>query len=126
MLNGLILAAGESSRMKTDKAFVNYHGMPQFQYVAQLFKELNLTEIFVNGKMDVQYGNLPVLIDSHPFMQNGPISGLYTAYLHNSQVDWLILAVDYPYLQKESLSEAKEAFVAVTRAMNEISILGME
>ena len=35
-MNGLVLSGGQSSRMGTDKALIDYHGIPQYAYVYDL------------------------------------------------------------------------------------------
>ncbi len=115
-LIGLILAAGESSRMKVDKAFINYHDKPQFEYAAnQLLPFVN--KVIVSGKENAAYGNYEVVLDQKEFENNGPISGLLSALKFYPDCSFFLLGCDYPYLSNEALKSLKDNFLESNKSV---------
>ena len=103
-LCGLILAGGLSRRMGVDKALLHYHGEPQ---VCWLWRELKRVcrSVYVSLRADQAscqpYAGLPLVIDS--FTSIGPATGLLSAWDQVSEVAWLVVAVDLPFLDGEIL-----------------------
>lgn len=91
---GLVLAGGYSTRMKQDKATLDYHGKPQCQHVFEMLQTC-CQEVFVSAKSGAAFG-LPTLQDPADFGDIGPIAGLCAAFRH-SKAAWLVVAVDYPF-----------------------------
>ena len=87
-LVGLILAAGKSSRMKVDKAYIRYHEKPQF-----------------------------VVLDQKEFENNGPISGLLSAMKLYPNYSFFILGCDYPYVSNESLKILNDTFLKSNKSV---------
>ena len=115
-LIGLILAAGKSSRMRVDKAFIIYHDKPQFEHAAiQLMPFVN--KILVSGKENTHYGNLDVVIDQKEYVNNGPISGLLSALKLYPNASFFILGCDYPFLSIESLRILKDKFLETNNSV---------
>ena len=46
-MNGLVIAGGKSTRMQQDKAMIQYHGMPQYQYVYNILQPF-CSETFIS------------------------------------------------------------------------------
>ena len=107
---GLILAAGKSSRMKVDKAFVRYHDQPQFEYAANQLMPF-VEEVFISGKENNDYGNFEVIFDQKEFENNGPISGLLSAFQLYPNCSIFLLGCDYPYLSIEVLKLLNDKFL---------------
>ncbi|CAA9233367.1 MAG: hypothetical protein AVDCRST_MAG95-1093 [uncultured Adhaeribacter sp.] len=98
LLNGLVLAGGQSTRMHTDKGLLNYHGHDQRSHVYQLLDSL-CAETFVscNAAQAAELGStLPYLEDR--FLNLGPKGGILTALQHNPNAAWLTVACDLPLL----------------------------
>ena len=102
-LNGLVLAGGKSQRMGFDKGLVNWHGLEQRYYIADLLKPF-CTDVFVScrpdqqDQMDTGYFSLP---DS--FTGLGPYGAMLSAFRENPDSAWLVVACDLPLLTVKSL-----------------------
>ena len=108
-LKGLILTGGKSTRMKTDKALINYHGKSQIEHCYDLLKT-QCNEVFVSSQEN-QWSpeatkHIPLLFDE--FINLGPMGGILTAMKKYPQTAWLVLAVDLPYVNKETLADLIE------------------
>jgi molybdopterin-guanine dinucleotide biosynthesis protein A len=115
-LVGLILAAGKSSRMMVDKAFINYHEKPQFEYAAnQLLPFVN--NVIISGKENAAYGNYEVVLDQKEFENNGPISGLLSALKFYPDCSFFLLGCDYPYVSNESIKILKDNFLESNKSV---------
>jgi molybdopterin-guanine dinucleotide biosynthesis protein A len=115
-LVGLILAAGKSSRMKVDKAFISYHDKPQFEHAAnQLLPFVN--KILISGKENAAYENYEVVLDQKEFENNGPISGLLSALKFYPNASFFLLGCDYPYVSNESLKILNDTFLETNKSV---------
>ncbi len=108
-LIGLVLAAGESKRMKTDKAFLTYHHLPQYLHAANMLSEF-CDKTLISGK-SIQYTNeFEVIVDDRSFQNNGPMGGVLTALNQYPTASFFILGVDYPFLQHHNLETLYQNF----------------
>ena len=108
---GLVLCGGMSSRMQEDKAFINYHNSPQWQYARDLLSGF-CREVFlsVNAQQAVNIpSGIPMIIDAAEFVSQGPIAGLLSADKTINAASWFVLGVDYPLLAKKSLRQIRES-----------------
>ncbi len=96
-LNGLVLAGGESTRMQTDKALLDYHGVPQLKWTYDLI-DTYCEETFVSVRAD-QHDEvrdaLPRIEDTTDGL--GPAGGLLAAADAAPDCGWLVLACDLPF-----------------------------
>jgi molybdopterin-guanine dinucleotide biosynthesis protein A len=102
-LKGLVLSGGESSRMKTDKGNLNYHGVNQRKYLYELLLK-NCSETFIscNQKQAVELKDvLPIIQDT--FLNLGPLGGILSAFQIDPNVAWLTVACDLPYLSEKTI-----------------------
>ena len=101
---GLVLIGGQSSRMGHDKAHLEYHGMPQSEYLFGLLSE-QLSKVFYSVRSeDDEYQ--PQLPDQ--FETKGPINGILTAMKQYPDKAWLILACDLPLVTSETIAKLLE------------------
>ncbi|MEM1326724.1 MAG: NTP transferase domain-containing protein [Bacteroidota bacterium] len=101
-LYGLVLAGGQSRRMGIDKGQINYHGVPQREYIGGLLQQVGCAKVYWSlAETPEQSTPFPVLIDT--FADVGPIAGLYAAFAHHPNVAWLVVACDFPLLGMETL-----------------------
>lgn len=105
-LKGLILAGGMSTRMGVDKSKMNYHGKDQVQFIAELMQAQGL-EVFVScredQKRDFLNAGYDVVTDK---MQGvGPMAGMCSAWMQQSDAAWLAVAVDMPLINAEVLRQ---------------------
>lgn len=104
-LNGLVLAGGKSKRMGQDKGLIEYHGMPQREYVAQLLNKFcSETLISTNEIIDSDFMRLE---DS--FIGLGPLSGILSAFRHDPNAAWLVVATDIPLVDEKTLLQLIES-----------------
>jgi molybdenum cofactor guanylyltransferase len=102
---GLILAGGSSSRMKRDKAALQYRGRTQLDRAFELAGR-HVSRVFVSVRAsqadDPSRANRPLIIDS--VTGEGPIVGIRSALAAHPQVAWLVLACDLPFLSDAALA----------------------
>lgn len=107
---GVVLAAGKSTRMETDKAFIQYNQLPQYEYVAQQLSPF-CEEVLINGQSKYYETQFQVFEDDSKFKENGPIGGLLTASEKFPANSIFVVACDYPFLTQASLKVLFDTFV---------------
>ncbi len=102
-LKGLILCGGQSTRMQENKSRINYHGVPQWQYLADLLTDCGL-ETYLSCRTDQQtdFDGYPRLIPDS-VLYGGPSAGLLSAHQLQPDAAWLVLACDLPLIGRQSL-----------------------
>jgi molybdenum cofactor guanylyltransferase len=102
-MNGLILAGGNSSRMKHNKALLQYNGQPQYLNVYNLLKPY-CEKIFLSTQEILPDIEIVQLQDSNKYLNVGPVAGLLTAF-DTEQINWFVIAIDYPMLTINDLQK---------------------
>ncbi|MEO1261462.1 MAG: NTP transferase domain-containing protein [Bacteroidota bacterium] len=113
---GLVLAGGKSQRMGKDKGLINYHGMPQREYAAQLLNHF-CEKTFLScrpDQMEELKGDFPLLPDT--FIGLGPMGAILSAFREKPDAAWLVVACDLPLLDKPTLD-----FLINNRNISEIA-----
>ncbi len=104
-LYGLVLGGGRSSRMRTDKASLKYHGKPQTEHCLDLLAA-HCAQSFVSCRADQAdqpgFAGLPQIHDT--FLDMGPLGGILSALKAHRNAAFLVIACDLPFLDAESLS----------------------
>jgi len=103
-LFGLVLAGGASTRMRTDKATLQYHGQPQLRWAFELvakFCAASFVSVRPDQRDDAARAGLPQIVDRLPGI--GPIAGISAALLEHPKAAWLVLACDLPFLTEGTL-----------------------
>jgi len=103
-LFGLVLAGGASTRMRTDKAALQYHGQPQLQWAFELvakFCAASFVSVRPDQRGDAARAGHPQIVDRQPGI--GPIAGISAALLEHPKAAWLVLACDLPFLTEHTL-----------------------
>lgn len=105
-LRGLILTGGKSSRMKKDKALIEYTGAPHAEFIKSILDEF-CDEVFLSARKSQWSGtsleSIPTIIDSSESV--GPISGILSAFEAFPQSNWIVVACDLPYFNKETVEQ---------------------
>ena len=97
-MNGLILSGGKSSRFGSDKGLVDYHGLPQRQYLFQLLSGY-CARVYTSCKAEqVIPPELNPLPDKLHF--DTPLNGLLTAIDIDPATPWLTVPVDMPMINE--------------------------
>ena len=99
---GLVLAGGHSSRMGTDKALIEYHGIPQLEFAYHLLSN-HCERVFVSSKGIDDYVGYPIIQDAHNF--DSPLNGILSALTQHPGKTWLVLACDMPFVDTASVED---------------------
>lgn len=103
-LSGLVLAGGKSTRMGQDKGAINYHGLPQREYLHQLLTPFCET-VYLSCRSQKQADGLtttaPILLDK--FTDLGPFGAILSAFRFQPNHAWLVVACDLPLLDTPTL-----------------------
>lgn len=97
-LNGLVLAGGQSVRMGTDKGLLDYFGKSQRVYSIEMLEKLNL-KTYLSVRKEQQI-NQPNIIEDK-FSGLGPFGAICSAFQHDPNTAWLVLATDLPYVDEK-------------------------
>jgi molybdenum cofactor guanylyltransferase len=100
---GLVLAGGQSTRMRRDKATLTYHGRTQLEWAMGLLKP-HVGKAFVSvrpGQTDPVRARFEQIVDTRDGL--GPIAGIMAAQARYPDVAWLVLACDLPFLDDTTL-----------------------
>ena len=102
-LYGLVLAGGKSTRMGADKGLLNYHGVPQQEYLYNLLSKV-CDQVFLSIRTD-QQSEIPkdfqVIVDQNEY--RGPFNGMLSAHKAYPEVAWLVVACDLPLLDLDTI-----------------------
>src|SRR5687768_17464241 len=101
---GLVLAGGASTRMRTDKATLQYHGQTQLDWVYSLVSKV-CAATFVSVRPDQRdeatRARYPQIVDRETGI--GPLAGINAALLAHPKAAWLVVACDLPFLTEDVL-----------------------
>jgi molybdopterin-guanine dinucleotide biosynthesis protein A len=101
-IGGYVLAGGRSSRMGTDKAFIELAGKPLIAYATETLRNI-CAEVSILGSDPKLLPHGRLVPDLHAGC--GPI-GAIEAALTDSRFDWnLLVPVDVPFLPPELVRE---------------------
>jgi molybdopterin-guanine dinucleotide biosynthesis protein A len=102
-ISAVLLAGGESRRMGRDKAILEWHGRPLWEWQIEKLRALHPQRIFLSARAELAWrpADAELVVDVPP--SRGPLSGL-TAALTAIDTDHLLaLAVDMPFITTEHL-----------------------
>lgn len=103
-LKGLVLAGGKSSRMGADKGEIVWHGVPQREYAARLLSEF-CEEVYLSCRPDQAADMAPHPVITDTFTGLGPYGAILSAFRHDPDAAWLVLACDLPLFDREAVRE---------------------
>src|SRR5262245_36437747 len=94
----VLLAGGQSRRMKTNKAFLSHRGMPLWRFQMRKLISLRPDQLFLSARRGMSFPTGPWTIIHDRLRDRGPLAGLDAA-LRLTRSDFLVtLAVDMPRL----------------------------
>ncbi len=102
-LYGLVLAGGQSRRMKQDKSLMAYHDIPQAEYTYRLLSPF-FEQTFISCREDQKNNfnpNCHLIFDRYDSI--GPIGGLLSAFEKHPDSSFFVLPCDMPYLTQEEI-----------------------
>ncbi len=101
VINGLVLAGGQSLRMGRDKGEIDYHGKPQREYAADLLADI-CNSVWISTREELNFKSAyPALRDT--FVGLGPYGGILSAFRENPNAAWLCIACDIPLLDAATI-----------------------
>ena len=95
-----VLAGGQSRRMGTDKALLDWDGRPLLRHALDLLASV-CPQVSIVGAADKFSGYGPVVEDH--FLARGPLAGIHAALRSSKAALNLIFAVDLPFVEKRFL-----------------------
>ncbi len=113
MVTGILITGGKSSRMGSDKAFVNYNGKALGQWSSELLNKYCDHIIVASNNPDHANWGDEIVADT---LGDGPIAGLYAGLSKSNTVWNLVLPCDTPNVSEaviEKLLESKDGYDAV-------------
>lgn len=98
-----IIAGGKSSRMGTDKAFIELDGKLLIEHVIERTANLGQSETILITNKPSSYAcfGLPMYSDVYP--EKGSLGGIYTAIEKSAVPHTLVVACDMPFLNQALL-----------------------
>lgn len=106
-MTGLVLCGGAGSRLGQEKALLNFHGQSQFSFLFALL-ESSLGKALLSCRKSQEAifpAVLPKVFDSLLYENAGPLTGILSAHLQYPDEDLLVLACDYPAVNKQTLGK---------------------
>ena len=106
-LKSLVLVGGKSQRMGMDKANLDYHGQPQSQFLVDILRGLKTPpHLSCRAEQIVDFqgitaDSVPIIADS--FLELGPFGAILSAFRHDPNAAWLVVACDLPLLGAKTL-----------------------
>ncbi len=123
-LVALILTGGMSERMGQDKAMMDYHGIPQWQFLGEECAQLEIPVLFsVRSHEQALLRKIPMencIVDQ--FVDFGPLGGILSAMMQFPQYSWVVMACDMPNWSSHSiryLIQSRESQKMATAFWNE-------
>lgn len=103
-VKGLILAGGKSQRMGRDKGQLNYHGLPQRQYLYQLMEQA----LSIPAHLSCRPDQLDEMQEDHRLLPDsfaglGPFGAILSAFREDPNSAWLVVACDLPFVNQAGL-----------------------
>jgi molybdenum cofactor guanylyltransferase len=114
-ITGIILSGGKSTRMGTNKAFIEIDGIPIIERIYRLFKQC-FQEILIISDQRELFANLEVTVHGDLIPDQGALGGLYTGLFFASFPYSFCVACDMPFLRRpliEYLIKRIDGFEAV-------------
>jgi len=106
ILAGLILAGGKSVRMGEDKSQIEYHGIPQWQYLSMCMEDLGVgVNISCRSDQQEKFSRKGVNLILDKVVDFGPMGGLISAFMNDSSKAYLTIASDLPNVNSAFLLE---------------------
>jgi molybdopterin-guanine dinucleotide biosynthesis protein A len=96
-VSGIVLAGGQSSRLGTDKAFVNVNGQPLIEHIVAKLTKLSDDVIIVTNSPQ-KYGHLEAKLVGDIYPGRGALGGIYSGLRTATNAYGLVVACDMPFL----------------------------
>jgi len=101
MVTGIILAGGQSSRMGTDKALLEFNGKKLIEYSIDVLTKVTDEVIVIGNTRTYDFPGLKTYKDLR--YGYGPLGGIYTGLFYSNSASNLILGCDTPFVNADLL-----------------------
>lgn len=106
-MNAAILVGGKSSRMGSNKAFLELKGKTFIELQIDLLREI-FDDIFISANTSSEYEHLNLSIFKDVYPGKGPLGGIYTSLINSSSLHTFMLACDMPFIGSELINHLKD------------------
>jgi molybdopterin-guanine dinucleotide biosynthesis protein A len=96
-VSGIVLAGGQSSRLGTDKSFVNVNGQSLIEQIVAKLTKLSEDVIIVTNSPE-KYDHLEVRLVGDIYPGKGALGGIYSGLRAAANAYSLVVACDMPFL----------------------------
>ena len=96
-VSGIVLAGGQSSRLGTDKPFVNANGQPLIEQIVAKLARLSDDVIIVANSLE-KYNHLEARLVGDVYPGKGALGGIYSGLRAAANTHSLVVACDMPFL----------------------------
>lgn len=102
-LTAAIMAGGKSSRMGSNKSFVQLQGKPIIEHVLSRVSDIQPLETILITNHPAEYAHLGLPMFQDVLPEKGSLGGIYTALHYSGQPYTLVIACDMPFVQPDLL-----------------------
>ena len=121
VIKGLVLAGGRSTRMGTEKAFLNMKGIQLYEMsISLLAKHCQDVALSIRREQQISFHGRQLHFIHDKNQDIGPAAGILAAHEHDAEAYWFVLACDFPCLTEAAIDQLIEEF----RSEREMDILG--
>ena len=106
-MTGIILAGGKSQRMGKNKAFIDSGGVPLFERVYRIFREI-FSEIIIVANDIIPFERYEAILQRDIILDKGALGGLYTGLFHSSNYHAFCSGCDMPLLNPRVIKYMRE------------------
>jgi molybdenum cofactor guanylyltransferase len=103
-LSAVLLAAGRSTRMGSDKALLEFHGQPLWRRQVDVLARAGAAEVFISARPEQSWARAGDGVDAvlhDAFPDCGPVMGITAGLERMSRSHLLVLAVDLPHIEPD-------------------------
>ena len=98
-MTGVILSGGKSTRMGTNKAFLEIEGKRLIDRITSMFRDM-FREVILVTNSPLDYLDQDCIIASDIFKNKGALGGIYTGLFYASYDHVFVSACDMPFLNR--------------------------
>ncbi|MGH8091845.1 MAG: molybdenum cofactor guanylyltransferase [Chthoniobacterales bacterium] len=99
--SAVLLAGGKSSRMGSDKAFLEFDGKPLWRRQIETLRRLGPEQLMISGPRRTEWNAYEIVADD--VVDAGPLAGVAAALQKCSKPLLAVLAVDLPWMTADFL-----------------------
>jgi molybdopterin-guanine dinucleotide biosynthesis protein A len=106
-MTGVILSGGKSTRMGTNKAFLEVEGKRLIDRITLMFRDM-FQEVILVTNSPLDYLDQDCIIVSDIFKNKGALGGIYTGLFYASYSHAFVSACDMPFLNRSFIEHMIE------------------